>query len=78
MPDNDSNIIKPVEGLQNIAALTPAKRREQRKRRQSLNKKKEHQYEQEPDEPDESVDRNELTSELNENDSDRSTIDYCA
>ena len=75
MPDNDSSIIKPVEGLQNIAALTPAKRREQRKRRQNWNEKKEHQSEQEPDE---SVDQSELTSELDENDSDRSTIDYCA
>lgn len=75
MPDNDSSIIKPVEGLQNIAALTPAKRREQRKRQQNLNEKKEHQSEQEPSE---SVDEHELTSELNENENDRSTIDYCA
>ncbi len=75
MPDNDSSMIKPVEELQNIAALTPAKRREQRKRRQNLNKKKEHQSELETDE---SVDQSELTSELDENDSDRSTIDYCA
>ena len=75
MPDNDSSIIKSVEGLQNIAALTPAKRREQRKRRQNLNEKKEHQSELETDE---SVDQSELTSELDENDSDRSTIDYRA
>ena len=75
MPDNDSSMIKPVEELQNIAALTPAKRREQRKRRQNLNKKKEHQSELKTDE---SVDQSELTSELDENDSDRSTIDYCA
>ena len=75
MPDNDSSMIKPVEELQNIAALTPAKRREQRKRRQNLNEKKEHQSELETDE---SVDQSELTSELDENDSDQSTIDYCA
>ncbi len=36
MADNDYNIIKPVEGLQNIAGLTGAKRREERKRRQNL------------------------------------------
>ena len=33
MPDNDYNIIKPVETLQNVAGLTPAKRRKQKKRR---------------------------------------------
>jgi len=36
MADNDHNIIKPVEGLQNIAGLTGTKRREERKRRQNL------------------------------------------
>lgn len=39
MTDNDSNIVKPVEGLQNIAGLNPARRRQQRKRRQDLHKK---------------------------------------
>jgi hypothetical protein len=34
MADSDYNMIKPVEGLPNIPGLTPAKRREERKRRQ--------------------------------------------
>lgn len=39
MADNDSNIVKPVEGMQNITGLSPARRRQQRKRRQDLHEK---------------------------------------
>ncbi len=35
MTDNDYNIIKPVDNLQNITSLAPIKDREERKRRQS-------------------------------------------
>jgi hypothetical protein len=35
MPDNDFNIIKPVENLHNIAGLTPANPRQEKKRRQT-------------------------------------------
>ena len=35
MADSNSNIINPVETMQNIAGVTPAKRREERKRRQN-------------------------------------------
>lgn len=34
MADYDSNMIKPVDGLNNISSLTPVKHREERKRRQ--------------------------------------------
>ena len=35
MTDNNYNIIKPLEDLQNISGLSPIKNREERKRRQS-------------------------------------------
>jgi len=75
MADNDSSIIKPMEGLQNIEGLTPTRRREERKRKQSLNK----QNKEEPEEElNESVDQQGLGNELTENESDQNTIDYCA
>ncbi len=38
MMDNfDSNIIKPVDSLQNITGLAPTRRREQRKQKQNFN-----------------------------------------
>ncbi|GAH45119.1 unnamed protein product [marine sediment metagenome] len=75
MADNDSSIIKPMEGLQNIEGLTPTRRREERKRKQSLNK----QNKEEPEEElNESVDQQDLGNELTENESDQNTIDYCA
>ncbi len=73
--DNDFNIIKPVEGLQNIAGLTPVKHREQRKRRQDLHEEKKGESEQEPDK---SVGEQDLSDELTENEEDRHTIDYRA
>lgn len=75
MAEYDSNLIKPVEGLKNITALTPVKHREERKRRQQSN--------QENDEKDESAqDRETLPEEKTKNDSDINSngigIDYCA
>lgn len=46
MAEYDSNMIKPVEGLQSITGLTPAKRRQERKRRQQLNQESEQKDEQ--------------------------------
>ena len=74
MADNDSNIIKPVEGLYNITGLAPTKRREQRKHRQNLREEEEQEPEQELNEP---VDEQDL-SELNKSESDENGIDYCA
>jgi len=75
MADNDSNIIKPVESLQNIPVLTPAKRREQGKRRQPLHKGNKEHSEQEQNNL---ADEQDLDVELTENENDRDTIDYCA
>ena len=48
MADYDSNIIKPVDNLNNITGLSPARRREERSRRQQLNKDNEEQDKQQP------------------------------
>lgn len=75
MADNDSNTIKPVESLQNIPVLTPAKRRDQGKHRQQLHKEKKGNTELEQNSL---VDEQDLDDELTENENDRNTIDYCA
>ena len=82
MPDNDYNIIKPVESLQNIGALTPARRRKERKHRQNLHEQNEEERKKEPDEsskkePNESS-RKELNDKIIEDEADRHSIDYCA
>lgn len=74
MPDNDSNIIKPVEGLHNIAGLTPAKRREERKRRQNLQQEESPEPERELNEPVDEQDSSKSADDRN----DENTIDYCA
>jgi hypothetical protein len=75
MADNDSNTIKPVESLQNIPVLAPAKRREQRERRQHTHPENEEYSEQEQNNL---TDEREPDAEITENKSDSSTIDYCA
>jgi hypothetical protein len=77
MADNDHNIIKPVNGLQNITGLTPAKRREERKKRQDLPEQKDQQRELAEDELNEST-KEDIGSEIIENAQDRHSIDYCA
>jgi hypothetical protein len=87
MTEYDSNMIKPVDGLQNITRLNPAKRREERKPKQ-------HSYEQNKEESesnedkstdmfDESTDQEGVLTEgakkQNRNrDSDVNGIDFCA
>jgi hypothetical protein len=85
MADYDSNMIKPVESLQNIAGLTPAKRREERKRRQQLPKEDKQKNESAEDETNESVDElakgrvNQLKEgTVTKNGRDDGRIDYCA
>jgi hypothetical protein len=74
MADYDTNLIKPVQGLQNVAGLAPAKRRKDRnRRRQSHEKGKE---------------RNELAEDAeaalpqeraeDKDEKDGGGIDYCA
>jgi len=77
MADNDSNIIKPVEGLYNTAGLTPTKRREQRKRRQNLQKEEGQEPKSDEAGLNEPVDEQNL-SELNKKENNQNTIDYCA
>ena len=73
MADNDSNLIKPVQSLRNIAGLAPAKRREERGRRRQL-----------PDdraEHDESLTDDETTPQEGvekADERDDGGIDYCA
>jgi hypothetical protein len=79
MVDKDSNIIKPVDSLHNIAGVTPTRRREERKRRQDSYRKKEQKPQQELNEP---VDEQNLNDKSTENEngrnSDTTGIDYRA
>ena len=82
MADYDSNMIKPVEGLQSITGLTPAKRREERKRRQQLHQENKEKDEQQMDGSFEQQDMDKPDEELAENrgdlNHDSTGIDYCA
>jgi hypothetical protein len=84
MADYDSNMIKPVEGLQSITGLTPAKRREERKRRQQLNQGNEEEGEQQLNESVDESTQGQADSlrEQTENGSNRNSndtgVDYCA
>lgn len=76
MADNEHNIIKSVEVLHNIGSLTPAKRRQERKKRQNLHRQNE-QRESTEDEQNQSTNKN-VSSEIPEDEQDRPSIDYCA
>jgi hypothetical protein len=75
MADNDSNIIKPVESMQNITGLTPARRREQGKHQGNLHEEESGESEQEANG---SAEEQNLSDELMSKGDDKSTIDYCA
>ena len=80
MADNDSIIIKPVEGLQNIAGLTPTGRRENRKRRQQLKRQNEQDSEAEG-QLNETIDEQQSPIDIDgdkKEQSDAVGIDYCA
>ena len=77
MADNDYNIIKPVESLQNVAGLNPAKRREEKKKQQNSHKQNDLQREPSEDELNESIEEN-IGSEIAENNQDEHSIDYRA
>ena len=70
MADNNYNIIKPVESLQNIKGLTPARRRKERKHRQNPHEQNEEERKEELNGSSE--------KELTENGAGRHSIDYCA
>ena len=77
MAEIDHNIIKPVESLRTIGNITPAKRREERKKRQNLNEKDQEQRQLDEDQLNESVEEN-TKREIVEKDRDDNSIDYCA
>lgn len=81
MANYDSNIIKPVEGLHNIAHVTPTGQRKQRKRRQNLNEENSPESEQKLNNSvDEQNlnDEQDLEDELAQAEDDQNTIDYRA
>jgi hypothetical protein len=74
MAENNYNIIKPVESLQNIAQMGPVTRRQQRKRRE--NQQDEHD---EPQEQTETENQSQPIPEPTTNSAQNSlTIDYRA
>jgi hypothetical protein len=73
MADYDTNLIKPVEGLQNIAGLAPAKRRKDRNRRRPLHKEGKEQ-----DEPAKETETPPQVRAEDKKDRDSGGIDYCA
>jgi len=75
MADYDSNMIKPVQGLQNITGLSPAKRREERKHREQSNQK--YRHEEEPSKDESAEPEAENRTEIHNNRNNR-RIDYCA
>ena len=77
MADNDYNIIKPVESLQNIGNIIAAKRREERKKRQNSHKQKGRQHRPVEDKLNESTEKT-IDSESAENDQDEHSINYHA
>lgn len=77
MADNDFNIIKPVENLQNVGGVTPAKNRKGRKKRQNLHKKNDPQRPLPDSKWDEST-AEDIDSEIADNDREQHSVDYCA
>jgi len=82
MADYNSNMIKPVEGLQSITGLTPAKRRDERKRRQQFKQENRDEDEQVMNESAQQQDVDNPSEEWTENpdnmNSGTAGIDYCA
>ena len=74
MADNDYNIIKPVQSLQNVGNITAAKRREERKKRQNRREKKQQLGENELNESTEQ----DGYGNIAENDRNENSIDYRA
>lgn len=75
MVNNDSNIIKAVENLQNIAGLTPIRDRENKKRQQRLRQEGKQNSEQEQNKI---SDQKQPRSDVTKDKDDQNTIDYCA
>lgn len=77
MADNEHTVIKSVEVLHNIGRLTPAQRRQERKKQQNLHRQNDQEHQSSKDELYKSTDKN-TRSKNAENEQDRHSIDYCA
>ena len=77
MAEIEHNIIKPVESLRNIGNITPAKRREERKKRQNLKEQNQEQRQLAEEQSDESTEEN-IDRDIIAKDRDDNSIDYCA
>ena len=75
MDSFDSNMIKPVDSLQNITGLAPSRRREQRKRRQNLEYNNQQQKDREQKQENE---KHRTDESLKVNGADDTQIDFCA
>jgi hypothetical protein len=73
MADDSYNLIKPIDNNQSIIGLTPAKEREERKKRQNMNKQQ-NRHRDEPSEPG----SEKISGSVAGNDTDKHSIDYCA
>ncbi len=76
MADYDFDMIKPVEGLQNVTGLNPAKRREERRRQRQFRDQKGNQNESDNDDSNLNVDisdeeKDSLSEELTGKDENR-------
>jgi len=78
MADNNSNMVRPVEGLQNIVGLKPAKRRQQRKRRQNQHEYNAPTDQNQSEQTDEQAAGGKTDNKENVDDSDGIRIDYRA
>ncbi len=80
MANNDYNMIKPVEGLPNVKGITAAKHHEQRKKRQDLHEQEQHDQKDEltEDELSESTEEKNDGREIDDNNQQRDSVDYCA
>ena len=77
MTDNNYNVIKPVESLQNVGNINAAKRREGKKKRQDSRKKEESQRKPDENELNRSTEED-TGSEITQKDAGEHSIDYCA
>jgi hypothetical protein len=70
----ENDYIRPIEGLQNVTGITPAKHREEKKRRQTPYEETEENTEQ----PQESAEDKKDDANLPGKDGDQATIDFRA
>lgn len=77
MSEIDRNIIMPLESLHSIGGITPANRRKERRKRQSLNEQNQEQRPLDEDQLNESAEEN-TDRGIREDDQDDNSIDYCA